>query len=107
MPETPCGEPQGPTEIAPGIFAADLGAASGVPRDWAVLSLCRVGERFANHAVRREVFLIEQDADHNPALAAVVAEAVRTIDAWPPKAAPSSCTATAAPAARGSSSVPG
>ena len=69
VPETPCGEPQGPTEIAPGIFAADLGAASDVPQDWAVLSLCRVGERFANHAVRREMFLIDKDADHNPALA--------------------------------------
>ncbi len=82
VPDTPCGQPQGPTEIAPGIFAADLGAASGVAHDWAVLSLCRVGERFANHPVRREMFLIDNDADHNPALAAVVDDAVRTIDAW-------------------------
>ena len=82
MPETPCGPPEGPTEIAPGIFAADLGAASGVPRDWAVLSLCRVGERFANHPVRREMFLIDRSAEHNPALAVVIDDAVRTIDAW-------------------------
>src|SRR4029453_17503332 len=40
-PETPLGPRQGPTEIVPGsgVFAADLGAASRVDRDWAVLSL--------------------------------------------------------------------
>ena len=33
----------GPTEIAPGLFAADLTAAAEVPTDWAVISMCRVG----------------------------------------------------------------
>ena len=81
-PETAPGQRQGPTEISPGLFAADLGAASHVTKDSAVLSLCRVGDRFADHPVRREVYLIDKDDDHNLALASVVDDTVRTIDAW-------------------------
>jgi ADP-ribosylglycohydrolase len=80
--EQPLVEPRGPVEIAPGLHAADLGAAGDVPRDWAVVSLCRVGDRFANHDVRRELYIVDDDADHNPGLAAVVDDAVATIDAF-------------------------
>jgi ADP-ribosylglycohydrolase len=81
-PETPLGPREGPTEIETGVFAADFGAAADVDRDWAVLSLCRVGSCFSDHPVRREVYLIDKDDDHNPALASVVEDCVSTIDAW-------------------------
>ncbi len=78
--ETPLGPRRGPTEIETGVFAADLGAASSVDRDWAVLSLCRVGSCFGDHPIRREVFLL--DDGNNPGLASVVEDCVSTIDAW-------------------------
>ncbi len=65
-PETPPGPREGPTEIETGVFAADLGAASGADRDWAVLSLCRVGGRFSGHSVRREVYLIDKRRRSQP-----------------------------------------
>lgn len=71
-----------PTEIAPGLYAADLGAAGDVPTDWAVLSLCRVGDRFANHPVRRELYMIDSTIENNLDLAAAVHDAVATIDAF-------------------------
>ena len=78
--ETPLGPRRGPTEIETGVFAADLGAASGVDLDCAVLSLCRVGSCFGDHPIRREVFLL--DDGNNPGLASVVEDCVSTIDAW-------------------------
>ena len=80
--DTPLGPRQGPSEISPGLFAADLGAAADVTKDSAVMSLCRVGDRFGDHPVRREVYLIDNDEDHNLALASVVDDTVKTIDAW-------------------------
>jgi ADP-ribosyl-[dinitrogen reductase] hydrolase len=80
--DTELGPRQGPTEISPGLFAADLGAAGHVAKDSAVMSLCRVGDRFADHPVRREVYLIDNDENHNLALASVVDDTVKTIDAW-------------------------
>jgi ADP-ribosyl-[dinitrogen reductase] hydrolase len=81
-PDTEPGPRQGPTEISAGLFAADLGAAGDVAKDSAVLSLCRVGDRFADHPVRREIYLIDNDEEHNPALASIVDDTVGTIDAW-------------------------
>ena len=76
----------GPTEVAPGIFAASLpGATNHVASgndDVAVLSLCRTDGAFAGIAVRREVYLIDKSGDHNPRLDLVVTDAVDTIDAW-------------------------
>ena len=46
------------------------------------MSLCRVGDPFAHHPVRREVYLIDKDEDHNQDLASVVDDTVKTIDAW-------------------------
>jgi ADP-ribosyl-[dinitrogen reductase] hydrolase len=74
------GAPVGPTEIAPGLYAADLAAASTVPTDWAVVSLCRVGDRFRDHPIRREVFL--SDGDGDAGLELVVEDTVATIDAF-------------------------
>ena len=81
-PETEPESPAGPVEVAPGLHAADLGGAATVPTDWAVVSLCRTGTTFADHPVRRQVFLIDQPGDHNHALADAVDDAVRSIDAF-------------------------
>lgn len=81
VPETPAESPHGPKEIAPGLHAADLGGASSVPTDWAVMSLCRVGDRFQDHSVRREFYLIDKDSAYNADLATVVDDAVTSIDA--------------------------
>lgn len=72
----------GPTEIAAGIYAANLTGAEATPNDWAVVSLCRVGERFADHGVRRELYLIDQIGDHNADLGSVVDDAIASIDAF-------------------------
>lgn len=76
----PLGSPVGPTEIASGLFAADLAAAAEVPTDWAVVSLCRVEDRFRDHPIRREVFIV--DGDSNPRLDLVVDDVVSSIDAF-------------------------
>ncbi len=81
-PETQPESPAGPHEVAPRLHAADLGGATTAPTDWAVVSLCRTGSTFADHPVRRQVFLIDQPGDHNHALAAAVDDAVRSIDAF-------------------------
>jgi ADP-ribosyl-[dinitrogen reductase] hydrolase len=81
-PETEPESPAGPLEVAPGLHAADLGGAATVPTDWAVVSLCRTGATFADHGVRRQVFLVDQPGDHNHALADAVDDAVRSIDAF-------------------------
>jgi ADP-ribosyl-[dinitrogen reductase] hydrolase len=81
-PEAGLGPPRGPTELAPGLFAADLRAAGDVPTDWAVVSLCRVADQFTEHPLRREVYLVDKDDGHNPGLARVIADVVDTIDAF-------------------------
>ncbi len=80
--ETPPEYPAGPTEVAPGLFAADLLGAATVPTDWGVVSLCRTGDRFLQHPVRRQLFLIDEDASHNPGLAFVLDDAVDAVQAF-------------------------
>ena len=53
----------GPTEVLPGVHAADLRGATNAPTDWGVVSLCLVGDLFENHPYRREVYLVDQDPD--------------------------------------------
>ena len=76
----------GPTEIAPGLFAASLpGAAAHIAAgetEVAVLSLCRTEGQFGHLEIRRECYLIDKEGDHNPRLDLVVADAVDTVDAW-------------------------
>ncbi len=52
----------GPTEIADGLWAADLSGAAGSDRDFAVLSLCRTGGRFG-HDVQRWAYLVDDDSN--------------------------------------------
>jgi hypothetical protein len=82
QPETPAEWPAGPVEVAPGVHAADLAGATRVPKDWAVVSLCRTGTSFVHHPVRRQIFLIDQPGDHNPALREAVTDAVEAIEAF-------------------------
>lgn len=81
-PEQPPGPPLGPTEIAPGVLAASWSGAQTAPTDHAVVSLCRVGTTFEHHPVRRELYLVDREGDHNPNLDAAVRDAVTTIDAF-------------------------
>ena len=84
VPFTPSDAEGGPTRVHADlpIYAADLTGASKAPTDWAVVSLCRTGGAFARHAVRREVFLIDQYEEHDNANPrAALADAVASIDA--------------------------
>jgi len=76
------GPPSGPVEIADGVHVANFAGATAAPTDWAVISLCRVGDRFAGHPVRRELYLIDTSSGHNHALDTAVRDAVDTIDAF-------------------------
>ena len=77
-PETPAG----PAEVAPGLHAANLGGAATVPTSWGVVSLCRTFGLFDQHDNRREVYLIDQAGPANADAAAVVRDAVDTVDAF-------------------------
>lgn len=81
-PDTPPEVPAGPKEVSPRLHAADLLGASTVPTDWAVVSLCRTGDRFLQHPVRRQFFLIDESGDHNPGLDHVVRDAVDAVEAF-------------------------
>lgn len=80
--DTPPESPAGPVEVAPSLHAADLLGAASVPTDWAVVSLCRTGERFLAHPVRRSIYLIDEEGDHNLSIGDAVRDAVDAIDAF-------------------------
>jgi ADP-ribosyl-[dinitrogen reductase] hydrolase len=80
--ERPPEDPVGPLEVAPGLHAANLLGAAGVPAEWAVVSLCRTGNRFVEHPLRRQVFMIDRPGDHNHALVDALDDAVRAVDAF-------------------------
>ncbi len=69
-----------PREIVPGLWAGNRSGARTVPDDWAVVSLCRIDQSM-RRPIRREAYLIDQDSDHNPSLAAVVDDVLDSIDA--------------------------
>ncbi len=73
----------GPHVVDPlGVWAADLSGASTAPVDHAVVSLCLTGEAFIAHGHRREIYMRDENGDHNPSLGAAVADAVDAIDAF-------------------------
>ncbi len=80
--DTPPESPAGPVEVAPSLHAADLLGAASVPTDWAVVSLCRTGDRFLAHPVRRSIYLVDEEGDHNLSIADAVRDAVAAIDAF-------------------------
>ncbi|MGY1810167.1 ADP-ribosylglycohydrolase family protein [Blastococcus sp. SYSU D00669] len=52
----------GPAEIIDGVWAADLDGARFSDEDFAVISLCRVGEPFP-HQVQRMAYLVDDDSN--------------------------------------------
>ena len=72
---------RGPTEIHPGVFAANTLGALRADKDSAILSLCRVEDRFTDWRYRREFFLIDQ-VGANPRLGDVLADAIAEINAF-------------------------
>ena len=74
--------PAGPVEVEDRLYAANRSGAAQAPSDWAIVSLCLVGDRFKNHPYRREVYLIDQFGDANPTLEFAVDDAVQSIDAF-------------------------
>jgi len=74
--------PAGPIEIEDGLFAANRSGAANAPHDWAIVSLCLVGDRFRQHKYRREIYLVDKEGDANPNLDMAVADAVATIEAF-------------------------
>jgi ADP-ribosyl-[dinitrogen reductase] hydrolase len=61
----------GPTEVLPGIWAANLDGARYSETDFAVISLCRLGEPFP-HALQRMAYIA--DNEHNSDLDVVLAD---------------------------------
>jgi ADP-ribosyl-[dinitrogen reductase] hydrolase len=74
-------EPTEPVKIAAGLYAADLAGASRAPRDWAVVSLSFTRGLFAEHPVRREVYILDEEDPANANLAAAARDAVDTVEA--------------------------
>ena len=74
--------PAGPSPVAPGLFAANLGGAATARTDQAVVSLCRTLGIFDRHPVRREVHLIDRSGPANADASAAVRDAVDSIDAF-------------------------
>ena len=72
----------GPVEIEAKLFAANRSGAANAPDDWAIVSLCLVGDRFKQHKFRREIYLIDKPDEANPNLEMAVADALATVDAF-------------------------
>lgn len=70
----------GPTQVAPGLYAASLPGARTADKSFAVVSLCATGSAFQDFAQHREFFIIDDLGNVNPHLAEVVTEAVETIE---------------------------
>jgi ADP-ribosyl-[dinitrogen reductase] hydrolase len=68
----------GPTEVLPGIWAGNLDGARYSETDFAVISLCRLGEPFP-HPVHRMAYIA--DNDHNSDLDVVLADVLDDIAA--------------------------
>lgn len=54
----------GPTEVLPGIWAANLDGARYSETDFAVISLCRLGEPFP-HELQRMAYIADNDHNHD------------------------------------------
>lgn len=78
VPDPPDEPVLGPVEVSPGVFAANRAGARLVPDDFAVVSLCRVDDSMRK-PIRRELYLVDREAPENPALAAVLDDALASI----------------------------
>ncbi len=74
-------QPLEPREVLPGLWASSRSGVRTVPDDWAVVSLCRIDQSM-RRPIRREVYLIDKDGDHNPSLPLMVDDVLDSIDAF-------------------------
>lgn len=65
-----------------GVWAANLDGAADVPTDFGVVSLCLTGERFLDHPHRRQVYMRDNEGDHNPNLFFALKESVEAVQAF-------------------------
>lgn len=65
-----------------GVWAANLDGAAAVPQDFGVVSLCLTGDRFLDHPHRRQVYMRDNEGDHNPNLFFALKESVEAIQAF-------------------------
>ena len=79
MRETPK-EPQQVDETF-AVFATDLGGALLSDPSFATVSLCLTGGELANHPIRREFYIRDNEGDANLDLLTLVSDAVDSIDA--------------------------
>jgi ADP-ribosyl-[dinitrogen reductase] hydrolase len=70
----------GPVEVAPGLYAANLLGAAKAPIEHAVISLCRTADLFAAYRYHRQVFLIDKGRTYNPNLPEIVLDTVNALD---------------------------
>jgi ADP-ribosyl-[dinitrogen reductase] hydrolase len=70
-----------PREVVPGLWASNRSGIRNVSDDWAVVSVCRIDQSM-RRPVRREVYLIDKDGDHNSSLATVVDDVLDSIDSF-------------------------
>ena len=76
-------EPKEPKQVDEtfAVFATDLGGALLSDSSFATVSLCLTGGELANHAVRREFYIRDDEGDANLDLLTLVRDAVDSIDA--------------------------
>src|SRR3954468_9674540 len=55
----------GPREVLPGIWAGNLDGARYSEEDFAVISLCRLGDLFPPHEVHRMAYIADNDYNHD------------------------------------------
>lgn len=79
-PESPLDPAVEPVEIAPNLLICNLAGAASVPSDRAIISLCRVGDRFAEFPERREFLLLDRPVPHNPGLAVLLDDVIASVD---------------------------
>lgn len=68
-----------PAELTPGLWLTNRAGARTVAADSAVVSLCRIDDTMRK-PIRREVYLIDQAGNKNPALVNVIDDALESIE---------------------------
>ena len=76
-------EPKAPQKVDESfaVFATDLGGALLSDPSFATVSLCLTGGELANHPIRREFYIRDNEGDANLDLLTLVRDAVESIDA--------------------------
>lgn len=72
----------GPTEVAPGLHAANILGAVSTPSDWAVISMCATEDLFDGRVARRQIYLKDEPGEANLSLMHPVRDIVDSIDAF-------------------------